>query len=266
MFARRPRRTGRTAANPHALVRVVEHDVDHAGDGVRAVLRGGAVAQHFHARDRVRGNGRKSTACAPWLTVPNGSTCRFTSAERCRRLPLISTRVWSGGRLRRDAGRTKAVPSAIGKRCVLSDGTMLVSWSVKSVDACRSRSPAEHVDRRHRLGRRQAGLVGTGHHHRTQLGRLLLFGRRASLRERWRGREGGEHRQRESGTYCSKALVRSSCQSLRGEGRLGPLQFVTDHARKSEQQQMPCSGARSRVPPSRTLRRLRVARILPAWD
>src|SRR3546814_3722030 len=28
------------------------------------------------------GNRPKSTACAPWLTVPNGSVCRFTSAER----------------------------------------------------------------------------------------------------------------------------------------------------------------------------------------
>ncbi len=78
----------------------------------------------------------KSTACEPWLTVPNGSACRLTSAERWRRLPLISTSVSSGGRLRRLAGRMKAVPSAIGKRWVLNEGAMMASWSVRSADAC----------------------------------------------------------------------------------------------------------------------------------
>src|SRR5690606_8451581 len=35
-----------------ALARTLEHDVEHAGDRVRAVLRRGAVAQHLHAVDR----------------------------------------------------------------------------------------------------------------------------------------------------------------------------------------------------------------------
>src|SRR5690606_29691057 len=39
---------GQAAAGLGAL----EHDVDHAGDRVRAVLGRGAVAQHFDARDR----------------------------------------------------------------------------------------------------------------------------------------------------------------------------------------------------------------------
>ncbi len=39
----------------HAAVRpVLEHEVDHPGDGVRAVLGGGGVAQHFHPVERDR--------------------------------------------------------------------------------------------------------------------------------------------------------------------------------------------------------------------
>ena len=81
------------------------------------------------------GNAAQSTACEPWFTVPSGASCRFTSAERCRRMPFISTRVWSGDRLRRLTGRISAVPSAIGKRCVFNDGAMRVSDSVRSNDA-----------------------------------------------------------------------------------------------------------------------------------
>ncbi len=39
-----------------ALVRVLQHDVDHAGDRIRAVLRAGAVAQHLDALDRADRN------------------------------------------------------------------------------------------------------------------------------------------------------------------------------------------------------------------
>src|SRR5690606_30570019 len=34
----------------------LEHDVDDAGDGIGAVLRGGAIAQHFDALHRADGN------------------------------------------------------------------------------------------------------------------------------------------------------------------------------------------------------------------
>ena len=37
-----------------AVVGVVEDEVDHAGDGVGAVLRGGAIAQDFHLLQRTR--------------------------------------------------------------------------------------------------------------------------------------------------------------------------------------------------------------------
>jgi hypothetical protein len=46
-------------------------------------------------------------------------------------MPFISTRVWSGERLRSDTGRIRAVPSAIGNRCVFSAGLIRVSASVR---------------------------------------------------------------------------------------------------------------------------------------
>ena len=81
----------------------------------------------------------KSTPWDPWLTVPRGANCRLTRAERWRRVPSTSTRVWSGDRLRRVTGRTKAVPSAIGKRWVFSDGAIWVRDSVRLKEACRLR-------------------------------------------------------------------------------------------------------------------------------
>ena len=109
------------------------------------------------------GNAAKSTACEPWLTVPSGASCRFTSAERWRREPFISTSVWSGDRLRSVTGRMNAVPSAIGKRCVLSDG---LTWqAVRQVERCLfgEQFAGQHVDRRQRLRRRLAALSGAGH-------------------------------------------------------------------------------------------------------
>jgi hypothetical protein len=38
------------------MVGVLELDVDHAGDRVRAILRGGAVAQHLDPADREAGD------------------------------------------------------------------------------------------------------------------------------------------------------------------------------------------------------------------
>ena len=46
----------------------------------------------------------------------------WTRAVVCRRLPLISTRTWSGPRPRRLAGRTDAEPSAIVVRGKLNEG------------------------------------------------------------------------------------------------------------------------------------------------
>ena len=79
----------------------------------------------------------RSGPCEPTFRA-SPVTC--TSAERCMRLPLISTRIWSAGRPRRFGGRTKAEASPKRLRFWLNDGTsvfrMLCScgdgWALKS--------------------------------------------------------------------------------------------------------------------------------------
>ena len=53
---------------------------------------------------------------------------RLTSALVWRRLPLISTRVWSGERPRRVAGRMWSVPSVRDGRGKLNEGT--AAWII----------------------------------------------------------------------------------------------------------------------------------------
>ncbi len=52
-----------------------------------------------------------------------------TTAERCRRLPLMRTSVWSGARLRSIAGRTSVEASLIGWMLTANDGTTVRSRS-----------------------------------------------------------------------------------------------------------------------------------------
>ena len=70
----------------------------------------------------------RSGPCAPALSAP-AATC--TSAERCMRLPLMSTRIWSAGRPRSVGGRTKAEASPRRLRCWLNEGTSVcrIVWS-----------------------------------------------------------------------------------------------------------------------------------------
>src|SRR5258705_9581102 len=60
----------------------------------------------------------RSTAALPRPTVP----LMLSSAETWRRLPLINTRVWSGLRPRKVAGRNASDPSAIDGDGKLNDG------------------------------------------------------------------------------------------------------------------------------------------------
>src|SRR3546814_2042007 len=63
----------------------------------------------------------RSTDDEPRPTDP----LRLSSAEVWRRLPLISTRVWSGARPRSVAGRIESVPSVSDGGGKLNEGT---SW------------------------------------------------------------------------------------------------------------------------------------------
>ena len=62
----------------------------------------------------------RSGPCEPCASWPPAT---WTKAERCMRLPLISTRIWSGGRPRSVGGRTKAEASPSRLRCWLNEGT-----------------------------------------------------------------------------------------------------------------------------------------------
>ena len=71
----------------------------------------------------------RSTAALPRPTVP----LMLSSAETWRRLPLTSTRVWSGLRPRSVAGRSASVPSAIEGCGKLNEGTRLLRILLVSV-------------------------------------------------------------------------------------------------------------------------------------
>ncbi|MNE11110.1 hypothetical protein D3C80_1038530 [compost metagenome] len=98
----------------------------------------------------------RSTAAEPRPTVP----LTLTRAEAWRRVPLTSTRVWSGDRPRRLAGRIESVPSLAEGRWKVSDGTVWARAAANSVVPrfCRvsavTTSTGARVSRRERAGAR----------------------------------------------------------------------------------------------------------------
>src|SRR6185503_8533185 len=74
----------------------LQADVDHPSDGVRAVLRRCAVAQHVDALDGKRWNGVEIRAGI----AARAAAVNIDSATECCRLPFTSTSVWSGPRPR----------------------------------------------------------------------------------------------------------------------------------------------------------------------
>ncbi len=56
----------RGPAERAAFLLVVEDDVDHAGNGVGAILRGGAVLQHLDTLDRALGDEVEIGSDRPW--------------------------------------------------------------------------------------------------------------------------------------------------------------------------------------------------------
>ena len=69
--------------------------------------------------------------------------CHSRTEERWRRLPLMSTSVWSGARLRSMAGRTTVEAPWIGWVLVLNDGMTVRSWSFRSPAPRLTRSVAD---------------------------------------------------------------------------------------------------------------------------
>ena len=80
-------------------------------------------------RSAMAGMAEMSGPCEPNATpLP---PCQSMIDERWRRLPLTSTSVWSGARLRSIAGRTTVEASLIGCVLTLNDGTTVRSWSCR---------------------------------------------------------------------------------------------------------------------------------------
>ena len=92
-------------------------------------------------RSAMAGMAEMSGPCEPNATpLP---PCQSTIDERCRRLPLTSTSVWSGARLRSMAGRTTVDTPLIGWELVLNDGMIVRSWSFRSPAPWLTRSVAD---------------------------------------------------------------------------------------------------------------------------
>ena len=101
--------TGRVLAKAcHGLAAgaLLELDVDDAGNGVRAVLSGGAVAQHLHGVD---GQQRQEFMSCPWRPVARAE--EVDQRNRVAALPLTSTRVWSGRAAQKQPESIRSAPS-----------------------------------------------------------------------------------------------------------------------------------------------------------
>ena len=73
----------------------------------------------------------------PWAPSESPPPSQVITAPRCRRLPLMSTSVWSDARPRRLAGREIVAASLIGWMFTLYEGTTLRSRKSILVSACR---------------------------------------------------------------------------------------------------------------------------------
>ena len=76
----------------------------------------------------------------PWAPSATPLPCQVMTAPRCRRFPFTSTRVWSGARPRRVAGRMSRAASPTGWGLTLYDGTRVLSWSATSVSPWATKS------------------------------------------------------------------------------------------------------------------------------
>ena len=92
----------------------------------------------------------RSTAAEPRPIEP----LTLTRAEAWRRMPLIRTRVWSGARPRRVAGRTLSVPSVMAGRGKVREGATAASAAAISVVPWRVRASVEMTSTGARVSRR----------------------------------------------------------------------------------------------------------------
>ena len=145
-----------------AVVAALEHDVDHAGNGVGAVLRRGTVAQHFNAqdrgdRDRVQVHRRRAPALTaveidkcggvPALAVDQDQHLVGSQAAQLCRAHRIGT---IGN------GRTREIKR--GQRTRQGGSQFHGTGSFQ-------RFRRDHIDRRGRFGDGAGADTGAGDHH-----------------------------------------------------------------------------------------------------
>ena len=141
-----------------AAGRVLEDDVDDAGNRVRAVLCRGAVAQHLDARDRRRRDQADVDrgSAAEWAGIGEdvGGGVAALAVDQHQRLVGAEAAQVDGIGQRRDGG---ALRLAVGAREELNDGVAQVVLAGGG-----ERGAADDIDRAQALAGGDAGLAGAG--------------------------------------------------------------------------------------------------------
>jgi len=184
----------------HAVGVIVEQHVDHAGDGVGAVLRGRAVAQHFHALDR---GGRDQAVIDRLRTLVHRAE-RFDLQVHQRRAMASLAVDQHQGLVRRQVaqvGRTHE-RGAVGDREALRvERRRNVGQLVGEVGRglLLQVRRTEDIDRGHRFGGRAALHAGAGDDELVEVDGLLAGGRCGGGSRGLRGilREGGGYGSRQ---------------------------------------------------------------------
>ena len=164
-----------------AFTRVAQAQVDDAGDGVRAVLRGGAVAQHFDGFERRQRNGIE-------IDRRRAATHRAIHVDQRGLVPALAVHQHQGLVGRQAAQRGGAdVVGAVGDR----GSRKIQRWrggreGLGEFGAARGgqRFLRQNIDRRERIEARTRGDACAGHHHLVDVS--FFVGRGRSLRHELR--------------------------------------------------------------------------------
>ncbi len=174
------RRRPSTGRNPLAGCRpfgALEHDVDHTGDGVGAVLRGSAVAQYFHTRDGGDRNGvqihrRRATANRAVEVEQRGGVAALAVDQYQHLVRRQAAQL-------RGADRAGAVAQCGAREVQRWQRTGQCGGQFRGAGGLQ-RLGADDVDRRLRFGHGAVGHAGAGDDDRIQgVGRAI--GRRGGL-------------------------------------------------------------------------------------
>ncbi len=160
-----------------ALFGALEHDVDHTGDGVGAVLRGSAVAQYFHTRDGGDRNGvqihrRRATANRAVEVEQRGGVAALAVDQYQHLVRRQAAQL-------RGADRAGAVAQCGAREVQRWQRTGQCGGQFRGAGGLQ-RLGADDVDRRLRFGHGAVGHAGAGDDDRIQgVGRAI--GRRGGL-------------------------------------------------------------------------------------